>query len=54
MKPIINLDELEFQGRDHGSFGTRHATVGDKIGAKKLGYNVTVVPPGKKSFPRRA
>ncbi len=27
------------------------AFIGPKIGAKKLGYNVTVVPPGKRAFP---
>jgi uncharacterized cupin superfamily protein len=51
--PIVNLDELEFV-RDvrHGErFAARLAPIGAKIGARKLGYNVTVVAPGKRAFP---
>jgi uncharacterized cupin superfamily protein len=51
--PIINLDQLEF-ARDirHGErFDARLAPVGSKIGARKLGYNVTAVAPGRRAFP---
>ena len=51
--PIINLDELEYV-RDvrHGErFAARLAPIGANIGARKLGYNVTVVAPGKRAFP---
>lgn len=52
MKPLINLDELtDYQEREEGPFKEKYAVVGPKIGAKKLGYSVTVVPPGKKSCP---
>ncbi len=53
MKPVINLDELEMQAhgsaeaRFQGSFGV----VSDLIGAKKLGYNLSVIPPGKSVCP---
>jgi uncharacterized cupin superfamily protein len=50
--PIINLDQLEFN-RDtrHGErFEATLAPVALKLGARKLGYNVTAVPPGKRPF----
>jgi uncharacterized cupin superfamily protein len=50
---VINLDELE-EVRDlrHGErFGATLAPVGPRIGARKLGYNVTTVEPGKRAFP---
>jgi uncharacterized cupin superfamily protein len=51
MKPLINLDELEFIANDHGPFGHKYGVIGQKIGAQKLGYNLTIVPPGKKVCP---
>jgi len=54
-KQIINIDELQFQEfpgqmsesarKKYG--GTTMGFVGRLIGAKQLGYNVTVIPPGK-------
>jgi NADH-quinone oxidoreductase subunit D len=45
----MNLEELEFTREiTHGEkFAARIAPVGVKLGAKKLGYNVTAVPPGE-------
>lgn len=51
MKPVVNLDELEFVSRADGPFAQKHGGIGDKIGARKLGCNLTVVPPGKRAFP---
>ena len=52
MKPIINLDEADFDDiEDNGYYTSRRATLSDHIGAKKLGYNLTVVPPGKSQCP---
>jgi len=51
--PILNIDAAETT-RDlrHGDrFGAKVARIGVKIGAKKLGYNLTVVEPGKRAFP---
>jgi uncharacterized cupin superfamily protein len=50
---VVNLNELaEPQGQDFDHrFGSRHVPIGAPLGAKKLGYNLTVVPPGKKAFP---
>lgn len=49
MKPVINLDEVELE--DAGGvdpFEQRYGLIATRIGAQKLGYNLTVVPPGKK------
>lgn len=51
--PIVHLDELQFT-RDmrHGArFEAKLAPVAPVLGARKLGYNVTVVQPGKRAFP---
>ena len=52
-RPILNIADLEFRENEHGdTFASRIGFIGLKIGAQKLGYNVTVVPPGKRAFPR--
>jgi uncharacterized cupin superfamily protein len=49
---IVNLADLEFQTWGHGQrFEARLGAIGSKIGAEKLGYNLTVLPPGKRAFP---
>lgn len=57
--PVININDLDFQSFP-GSMpsaararfeGTRIGRIGAAIGARKLGCNVTVVPPGKRAFP---
>ena len=54
-KPYINVDELEYSTQSHGDrFEASHAPIAPLIGASKLGYRMTVVPPGKKAFPRHA
>jgi uncharacterized cupin superfamily protein len=51
-KPIINLDEVEFDDiEEHGRYTSQRATIGERIGARKLGYNLTVLPPGKAQCP---
>lgn len=61
-KPILNLDELEpipFEvlNKQYGGgampekFAGGMAPIGYRLSAKKLGYNLTVVPPGKRAFP---
>jgi uncharacterized cupin superfamily protein len=52
MKPFTNLDEIsDFQAHGEGSFQEKYAVVGEKIGAQKLGYSVTILTPGKKVCP---
>ena len=51
-KPVINLDQLEFS--EFGNvedFGSKRAHVGSRIGAKKLGYAVVNLAPGKRAWP---
>jgi uncharacterized cupin superfamily protein len=56
--PIVNLADLEFRsfpapatGSAAERFEARFGQVGVVVGAQKLGYNVTAVPPGKRAFP---
>lgn len=60
-KPIVNLDELEFRSFDQtmppnrpARFDARIAPIAPRVGAQKLGYNVTVIPPGKAAYPLHA
>ena len=49
---IINISELEYMPwGNNDRFEARIGAVSAKIGAKKLGYNLTVLPPGKRAFP---
>jgi uncharacterized cupin superfamily protein len=55
---ITNLAAVEFKpfpvpakGAAADRFEARIASVGMAVGAQKLGYNVTAVPPGKRAFP---
>ena len=55
MKPILNIADLSFEDWGRGDkFEAKIGRIGLKIGAQKLGYNVTVVPPGKRAFPRHS
>jgi len=52
MKPIANLDEVEFTDiEDNGYYTSKRAQFSDGIGARKLGYNLTELPPGKAQCP---
>jgi uncharacterized cupin superfamily protein len=62
VRPILNIDEVQFRDWGHNAgwpAGTNapehyHARLGDigrRLGAQKLGYNVTVVAVGKRAFP---
>ncbi|MDD5036769.1 MAG: cupin domain-containing protein [Methylococcaceae bacterium] len=59
-KPIINIADVDLQPRPPAYAATGAAAeryeacmgmVGGVLGAKKLGYNITAVPPGKCAFP---
>jgi len=59
-RPILNLDEIEMHPRPAAYAATgpaaerydaRMGFVAQRLGAQKLGYNVTAVPPGKRAFP---
>ena len=51
MKPVVNLDELTLQSQQDGPFQGQYAGVSERIGARKLGYNLTICPPGKTTCP---
>ena len=58
-KPIINIADVDLQrpptyapgGAAAERFDMRMGMIASKIGAQKLGYNITEVPPGKRAFP---
>ena len=54
-KPLVNLDDLAFDDlEDNGFYTSRRALFSASIGAQKLGYNLTELPPGKSQCPFHA
>ena len=52
VKPIMNLDDVAFDDiEENGLYTSSRASIGIHIGAKNLGYNLTVLPPGKSQCP---
>ena len=52
MKPIMNLDEVAFDDvEENGLYTSSRGQFSDHIGARRLGYNLTVLPPGKVQCP---
>lgn len=51
-KPFVNLDEVHFDDIEENAFYTsKRALFSAAIGARKLGYNLTELPPGKAQCP---
>lgn len=51
-KPFMNLDDLELKDlEENGCYTYRRARFSSAIGARKLGYNLTELPPGKAQCP---
>jgi uncharacterized cupin superfamily protein len=59
-KHIINIADVALQprppqfaptGAAAERFDARTGTIASQIGARKLGYNLTAVPPGKRAYP---
>jgi uncharacterized cupin superfamily protein len=59
-KPILNIADVELlprppqfapTGPAAERFEARVGMIAPTIGAKKLGYNLTAVPPGKRAYP---
>jgi uncharacterized cupin superfamily protein len=49
---ILNIADIEYQDWGRGErFAAKLGAAASRIGAQKLGYNVTIVPPGKRAFP---
>ena len=52
VRPEINLDAVEFDDiEENGRYTSQRVRFSDAIGARKLGYNLTVLPPGKAQCP---
>ena len=52
MKPFMNLDEVQFDDvEENGFYTSSRGQIGEHIGARQLGYNLTVLPPGKAQCP---
>lgn len=48
----VSLDELDFQTSSHPPrYEARTAAVATRLGARKLGYRVIELPPGKRGWP---
>jgi len=59
-KPIINIADVTLdprpplmspKGATTEKYDAKMGFIGTRIGARKLGYNLTAVPPGKRAFP---
>ncbi|HKT31506.1 MAG TPA: cupin domain-containing protein [Gammaproteobacteria bacterium] len=59
-RPIINIADLKIQlvsaerapkGKNAANYDIRWGEIASEIGAQKLGYNLTVVAPGKRNCP---
>ena len=51
-KPFVNLDDVQFDDiEENGLYTSRRALFSAGIGARKLGYNLTELPPGKSQCP---
>jgi uncharacterized cupin superfamily protein len=59
-KPIINIADVTLdprppamspKGEAAERYDAKMGQIGTRIGARKLGYNLTAVPPGKRAFP---
>ena len=59
-RPLINIADVELQPRPAAFAATgaaaerydaRLGQIAPRLGAQKLGYNLTAVPPGKRAFP---
>ena len=60
-RPIINVADVSLDpsspdwaaatGHPAAEFAAKTGAIGVRIGARKLGYNITAVPPGKRAAP---
>ena len=52
MKPVMNLDEVKMDDvEENGYYTSSRGQISDHIGARQLGYNLTLLPPGKAQCP---
>ena len=62
-RPVLNIDDVSFSARPPDvapkgelaeQFEVRTGPISKRIGATKLGYNITIIPPGKAAYPFHA
>jgi uncharacterized cupin superfamily protein len=54
-KPVVNIADVPLrEGGDGSGFVAKLGRVGALVGARKLGCQLHIVPPGKKAYPRHA
>jgi uncharacterized cupin superfamily protein len=52
MNRILNIDSIEYETQARGKlFEARLGPIASRIGARLLGYRLTVLPPGKRAWP---
>jgi len=52
VKPVMNLDEVKMDDvEENGYYTSSRGQISDHIGARQLGYNLTLLPPGKAQCP---
>jgi uncharacterized cupin superfamily protein len=52
---ILNVADAPIREQSHGDqYAARIAMAGTALASKMIGFNVTVIPPGKKAFPYHA
>ncbi|HEY9843081.1 MAG: cupin domain-containing protein [Candidatus Sericytochromatia bacterium] len=55
LPPIVNLKDIEFTLQQQGEhYEAQSASLGRKLGSRKLGSQLVIVPPGKKAWPLHA
>ncbi|WP_300542396.1 cupin domain-containing protein [Maricaulis sp.] len=51
--PVAHIDDIAMTDTAHGeTFGAKLGRIGPQVGMDQLGCMLTVVPPGKRAFPR--
>ena len=52
MRPIMNLEDVVFDDvEENNLYTSKRGQISNHIGARQLGYNLTVLPPGKAQCP---
>ena len=55
LPPIVNIKDIEFTLQQQGEhYEAQHAPLGQRLGSKKLGSQLVIVPPKKKAWPYHA
>lgn len=51
-KRVVNIDEVPLREHSHGTkYAAKLGPIAALVGARRLGYRIAIVPPGKRAFP---